>query len=363
MEIYQESLRRTVEWLLDTTRHGQGGSCAYWAPVLGWSDPYPETTGYLIPTLISYGVQYNHNQSLVTARALGDWLLSIQHIEGYWYGGIHPATSNAAPSVFNTAQILKGLMALFSHTGEEKWLVAATHGARWLASGVDDAGQWRIGNYLPGRNPSYYTQVAWPMLEVWNATGESNVLRSAKRVLDAILAMQKSNGVIPGWGFSYGRTAFTHTIAYTLRGALESARLLDDWGTYGAPVVKPLEVLRTKVEMSGGWLAGAFSEDWQPTSWYTCLTGNAQLAICYLILEERENDLRLVNTAAKLVDSVCNSQRSPLQRALPSLKGAVAGSQPVWGRYMFLRYPNWAAKYHSDALMRLMYRLQKTGMS
>lgn len=359
MEIYQESLRRTIDWLLDTTKHGKGGSCACWTPVLGWSAPYPETTGYLIPTLISYGEQYGHNQSLVTARALGDWLLSIQHVDGYWYGGTHPAASNAAPSVFNTAQILKGLMALHSYTGEERWLVAATQGASWLASGVDDAGQWHIGNYSLGFNPSYYTQVAWPMLEVWNVTRDSNVLQAAKRVLDAILARQKSNGVIAGWGFSQGKAAFTHTIAYTLRGALESARLLDDWGTYGVPVVKPLEVLRAKAEMSGGRLAGAFSEEWQPTSWYTCLTGIAQLAICYLILEERENELRLVNTAAKLVDCVCSSQRSLLQRALPSLNGAVAGSSPVWGRYMFLRYPNWAAKYHSDALMRLISRLQK----
>ena len=28
------------------------GSAAYWSPILGWGAPYPETTGYIIPTLL-----------------------------------------------------------------------------------------------------------------------------------------------------------------------------------------------------------------------------------------------------------------------------------------------------------------------
>jgi hypothetical protein len=41
------------------------------------------------------------------------------------------------------------------------------------------------------------------------------------------------------------------------------------------------------------------------------------------------------------------------------LRGAVAGSAPLWGDYMRMRYPNWAAKYHCDALMGVMARVER----
>ena len=33
------------------------------------------------------------------------------------------------------------------------------------------------------------------------------------------------------------------------------------------------------------------------------------------------------------------------------IRGGVKGSDPVWGSYLWLRYPNWAAKFGADALM------------
>jgi hypothetical protein len=71
--------------------------------------------------------------------------------------------------------------------------------------------------------------------------------------------------------------------------------------------------------------------------------------------ENRATDLRLVNAAAKLVDNVCANQRIVGLRN--ASYGAISGSAPFWGRYMFIRYPNWAAKYHADSLMMLMGRL------
>jgi len=56
-----------------------------------------------------------------------------------------------------------------------------------------------------------------------------------------------------------------------------------------------------------------------------------------------------LNAASKAIDVVVKYQiKSPLN---PNLKGAVAGSLPIYGRYMALRYPNWAVKFLADALM------------
>lgn len=356
---YDAHLHASIAWILRSIKHGKGGSCAYYAPWRVWSRPYPETTGYIIPTLLDYAEYTGRQETRDTAMQLGEWLLHIQLPEGAWNGGLHPAPTES-PSVFNTGQILLGLNALYKETGDLRWQEAAHRGASWLAKHVDAKGQWQVGNYHTGFNPSYYTRVAWPMLGTWSITEDGLIREAAERVLRAILKRRRDNGVIDGWGFEPEKPAFTHTIAYTIRGFLESALLLEDWDTYGEPVVQALDKLYSQAELNRGRLAGAYFNDWKKENWYTCLTGNVQVALCLMIYEERSPDLRLVNAACKLVDRVCDTQS--LRHPMAGNRGAVAGSVPIWGPYVKMRYPNWAAKFHSDALLRLIHRLRKEGL-
>ena len=34
----------------------------------------------------------------------------------------------------------------------------------------------------------------------------------------------------------------------------------------------------------------------------------------------------------------------------PDIRGGIKGSQPVWGRYAPLSFPNWATKFFVDAM-------------
>jgi hypothetical protein len=349
---YERHLAATAEWLLRSIQHGQGGSCAYFTLAGGWSRPYPETTGYLIPTLLTLSRTLEEFDGEERGVALGSWLLALQGSDGSWRGGVHPPKGDAAPSVFNTAQILQGLVALNDLSGDDRWLAAAQRGGRWLAAGVDRDGLWAGGDYRAAGTPSYYTYAAWPMLEVAERCDDETIRSAATGVLDAILSRRRENGSFAEWGFSEGVPAFTHTIAYTLQGLIASARLLDEWERYGKPVEKALWTLVERTEEADGRLAGRLDDEWEPAAGYVCLTGNAQLALCLLELDEREPDPRLGPAAARLVDVVCGAQR--LRAPLRGVRGAVAGSAPVWGRYMILRYPNWAAKYHCDALLRLL---------
>ena len=291
------------------------------------------------------------------AYDLGDWLLSIQHDSGYWLGGLHPNTKSSEGSVFNTGQILKGMMALYRHSGDQKFLDAAVKGSRWLAEGVDTKGVWPKNDYRAKQTPSYYTHVTWPMLEVWKESNDEYVRESAERFLNVVLSRKKSNGAFSDWGFEQGKPAFTHTIAYTIRGLQESARLLNKIDEYSMPTKQALEFLLRKAEFSNGKLPGAFDGEWKADDSYVCLTGNAQIAICLLILESYEKDLRIVNAAAKLVDFVCDAQRN--SSPLKGIRGGVAGSYPLWGKYMTFRYPNWSAKYHCDAMLSLIKRIEQ----
>jgi hypothetical protein len=354
---YRTHLARTFDWLALSVKKGKGGSCAHFSPLLGWSKPYPETTGYLIPTLLDGAGIFPEKDLSRTAASLGKWLLEIQLDCGAWQGGLYPGKGDVKPSVFNTGQIVKGLCALARHTDDERWLEAASRGASWLSDGVNEDGHWGHQDYRSSVTPTYYTHVAWPMLEAWKLTQDDAIRDSAERVLRVFLERRCENGAFDNWGFEEGKPSFVHTIAYTLRGFLESARLTDNWEDYGVATVEALEVLLRRAELNGGRLSGAYDSTWKGQTKYTCLTGNVQTAICLLMWEEQNPDLRIVNAAAKLVDYVCSQQW--LNTPLKGLCGGVAGSKPLWGKYMMMRYPNWAAKYHADGLMKLMRRLER----
>ncbi|MDZ7691015.1 MAG: hypothetical protein U5K69_07735 [Balneolaceae bacterium] len=114
---YRQHLDKTIQWLLKSN-HKKGGSRAHFNPVTGWGNPYPETTGYIIPTLIDYAREYDDQKARKVALNFGEWLLAIQNEKGYWNGGLYPAKKDN-PSVFNTGQILFGMIRLYQETGEE----------------------------------------------------------------------------------------------------------------------------------------------------------------------------------------------------------------------------------------------------
>jgi len=351
---YQRHLVAAADWLGRSERPG-GGSAAQFTPMLGWSRAYPETTGYIIPTLLEVARRSGDESHRARAIRLGKWLLSIQNADGSWNGGKHPSR-NPTPSVFNTGQILKGMVALWRSSRDTVWLDAAGRGSSWLAVGMGSDGLWKGGDYRSTGTPSYYSHVLWPLLEVAAERGDDQAREAAARGARTIVARTRGNGVISGWSFQEGAPAFTHTIAYTIRGIQECGRILDDRAMMDS-VTPALDTLVRRSELRAGALPGAFDEEWKPAGDYVCLTGNAQVARCVLIQEARSPDLRLVSAAAKMVDVVCGHQR--LQSPIAGIRGAVGGSAPLSGAYMRFRYPNWAAKYLCDAIMVLSDRLEK----
>jgi hypothetical protein len=354
---YRRHLDATAAWLVESVERGCGGSAAYATPFGWWSRPYPETTGYIIPTLLELKAWTPSLDVEQAAARCGHWLVHIQNPEGWWPAGLyHPGRIGRA-SIFNTAQVLRGLYALHKADRSGMWAESMTRGARWLAARVGADGLWPGGDYHAYVTPTYYTYAAAAMLRVGVAMDDGSVCEKALAVFDALLTRRRCDSSFDGWGFSATAPAFTHTIAYTIQGFLEAADILDAWRPYGDVARRSLEVLWRRAELRGGRLPAAFATGWVPVDKSVCLTGNAQIALCLLDWERREPDLRLVNGAAKLLDVVCASQSlTSLARAR---RGAVGGSSPLFGRYMRGRYPNWAAKYQADALISIIRRLAR----
>ena len=349
---HRESLEATASWLEESIAHGKGGSCAYFSPATGWSKPYPETTGYVIPTLLALSDALHGFDGAGRAEELGSWLISVQSEDGWWASGTHPPRGEPRPSVFNTAQILQGMVALYDASGEDRWLAAAQNACEWLTQSVDRNGLWSHRDYRAVGVPSYYTYAAWPMLMVAKRTDDGFARNVAQGVLQTILERRRPNGTFAAWGFEEGaKAAYTHTIAYTFQGLIESAKLLEDWETFGQPAEQGLLELAELAQKADGRLPGRIDDEWQPAARYVCLTGNAQLAGCLLDLNDVHPAPDLPAAALQLVNAVCDAQH--LRGPLAGIRGAVGGSSPLWGRYMMLRYPNWAAKYHCDILLRI----------
>jgi len=350
---FENHLQLSIDWLIKS-KHSKGGSSAYYAPLFGWSKPYPETTGYIIPILLEYHHYSGYKPAVVTAIEFGEWLLSIQSDDGYWYAGLYPP-KNEDPSVFNTGQILFGLVSLYNKTNESKWATSLDKATEWLCSTIDENGYWKHGHYR-GFNPAYYSRVAWAILQSSSVLDNESYRKKATLILDSLIKKRNPNGSFSGWGFNEQGPAFTHTIAYTIRGFLESSILLNDWQRYGQKTDIALQKFYDLAELKNGRLAGQYNENYSGKYYYSCITGNFQIALCLMRWHQVADDLRLMNAASKLIEYSIKTQSGNLP--LFFKKGGIPGSQPFWGRYMMFRYPNWSAKFCADAIL-LFLKLYK----
>src|SRR6516165_1940467 len=54
---------------------------------MGWVDPYPETTGYIIPTMLRYADHCRDSDAVKRAERMTEWEISIQLPDGGIQGG------------------------------------------------------------------------------------------------------------------------------------------------------------------------------------------------------------------------------------------------------------------------------------
>jgi hypothetical protein len=339
-------LDAAIEWLCRSCDETPGdGSAATYNLVLGWEDPYPETTGYIVPTLYTYADRTDRPELADRATSMADWLLSTQ----LPCGGFPEGTGTGGdPNVFNTGQIVLGLTAAYRRTGEERFRDATRRACDWLVETQDPAGSWSQHDYR-GTTHVYTTRVAWALLEAATIRSESQVayMDAAAANLEWVRSHRRENGWFEHAGFDQGDTPYLHTIAYTIRGMLEASQHLGDDEMFEAARDSADTLLA--LQQSDGVLKGEYDADWSP-GWYYCLPGNAQMGLVWIRLHQltgaEEYLLAARNTAEFL------KYRQPLTGP-PQVRGGIPGSYPYLGRYIFFRYPNWGAKFFADLLLAL----------
>lgn len=346
----KEHLKSAMEWLCraqDVT--GCGGVSGGYYLYKGWGQPYPETTGYIIPTFISYAKLIKDDNYIKRAISMGDWEIKIQLPSGAVRGemGI-----NDSPAVFDTGQVIFGWLSLYNETRQNRFMDAAIKAGDWLMSVQDKDGKWSKHIYQNTLH-TYNTRVAWSLMELYNVTNNKRYKTAAEKNILWAMDQARENGWFNHMSFSDNHPPHTHTIAYTLRGLLESSFYLS--GETKQKVVnivkKASENMVAKYE-SREYLPATLNENWESKDTYSCLTGNVQISIILLTLVKHRlinNGIKFLNVAQNLIDQV--KIRQSVDSKHLGIEGAIPGSYPIWGGYMPFAYPNWAAKFFADAIM------------
>lgn len=351
----REHLAAAMDWLVrahDACERG-GVARAYslrWRRMhraRGWLPAYPETTGYIIPTFFDYAAQTGSVEHRDRAVAMARWESEVQLESGAVRGGT--IEQPVSPAVFNTGQVIFGWVRAFRETGDVGFRESAWRAADFLAATQDPDGAWRRGRSRFARSGDnvYDARTAWGLLEAAQVTGQARHRDAALRGLDFAVSRQTPNGWFTDCCLDDDRRPLLHTLAYTMEGLLE-AGLLEKEERYVEAARRAADELLGRMRRDGS-LAGRFDAAWKPAVRWSCLTGDAQMAVVWLRLYEAMGAERHLEAARRMNRYLMSTQ--DLDAWDPGVRGGIKGSQPIFGAYGPWEYPNWAAKFFVDALL------------
>ncbi|MGH7606409.1 MAG: hypothetical protein ACREME_03635 [Gemmatimonadales bacterium] len=353
---HEPHLVAAIAWLVrahDATPDGgiaRGFSLA-WHPGFGrrgWQPSYPETTGYIIPTLYAAAARLGRPDLAARAERVARWEIDIQLPTGAVRGGVMGAPES--PAVFNTGQVLLGWLAALEETGQGIFADAARRAACYLARTLDPDGHWRSDNSRFARADStlYNARTAWALAEAGAQLEDGRFTDAAACNLRAVAELQAPNGWLPACCLTDPERPLLHTLAYAIRGLLEGGRVLGD-----TRLVRAAERAATALAATvrgDGWMSGRYRADWSAAVRWSCLTGEAQMANNWMRLAEITGDAKWLEPVPAVLLFLKRTQNRRSRE--PGLRGGIKGAWPVGGGYGAYEVLSWATKFFADALMR-----------
>lgn len=346
----RRALAAAAQWIAraqDAT--GSGGVSAYYdVPRRKWVGAYPETTGYIIETLLQYAEFCGDSEYRERALRMAVWESDIQLDDG----GVRAGTLDApqiVPTIFNTGQVLFGWVAAWQATADARFRDSARRAADWLVAAQDADGAWRrfASPFAAHTLNTYNTRVAFALAQAGTALGEARYTQAAVRNVEWALTQMHANGWLENNDLEDNAKPLTHTIAYATRGILEVGLLAGNTAFVDAATRIAHAV--AQAQRRDGALPGRLDADWRATARWSCATGNAQMAIIWQRLATETGDAAWQAFAGRAIAHGLSIQ--DLAASDAGVRGGMPGSAPLRGGYMTNRYPNWAAKFFMDALL------------
>lgn len=343
---YRKHLDATMRWLARSQR-SDGGFSASYSYLKGWSLPYPETTGYIIETVLRYSLIDTGNDWASVARKASYWLLDLELPAGGFPAGY---ANSGEPRVFNTGMILFGLSSAYKWFGDERFGESGLRTLSWLRDIQNPDGSWTTAS-LEGKPHTYHSRVAWGILEMAKAINEVDqflpVVISAN---NWVMEQQNDDGWFECNELIDGLPPLTHNIAYTIRGLLECGVQMGNQVWIGSAKLAAEAVYQDW--KSSGRLPAGYWSGWRRGPGFRCVTGDAQFGGIWFRLWQVTREKKWLDAAAGIAEQVANIQS--IRHPIPGARGGVPGAWPIWERYLRFAYPNWAAKFFADLLIFLL---------
>ncbi len=353
---HRPHLVAAIEWLQAAQDASPGGGIARGFSVAynayfggaGWQADYPETTGYIIPTLLEASHHLGRPDLADRAVRAARWECEIQMDSGAVQGGV--IGQGRTPAVFNTGQVMLGWLAAFEWTGDPAFEAAARRAGEYLVEVMQPDGHWRKGNsqFARAETTLYNARVAWALAEAGVRLQVPAFKDAAARNLHAVRREQAANGWFPNCCLTDPAHPLLHTLAYTIRGLLEGGRVLEDEQLLESGS-RAAQALLGRVSPEG-WMAGRFNPDWTGAASWSCLTGEAQMANNWMRLYVITGRREWLEPVPRILAFLKRTQNR--RSDLDGLRGGIKGSYPLSGGYGRFEILNWATKYFADALMR-----------
>lgn len=356
-----EHIRAVLDWLLRAQQAtpDDGVSESFFYPSLQWRPSYPETTGYIICSILrAANAGYGSPMMLrEAARRMGEWLVDVQLPDGAFQGG-NIGIRDPRPAVFNSGQILKGLTDLCTNRLDASGRIkrSAERAARWLVEKQDNDGAWRKGISVLTTEPvhAYNVRTAWALARYGRRFGDEASVKAGIKNGEWLLSLREDDGWFPLMNFDVGVDPLLHTIAYTIRGLLELGTLCgrDDFVDAAQHAAACVAKIQDPVT---GAVPGQLGKGYRPTVSWTNTTANSQMAVIWFRLAEITGESSWVEYGRRA--NAFNRSLHEIDSRNPGTRGAIRGSWPSHKGYGSYWYMNWTQKFFLDAL------LAETGVS
>ncbi len=336
-------IRKVIDWLVLAQNITKNGGVSKGYNLFGgWLPSYPETSGYIIPTFCDYADLVHNRKYLKICEEIADWECSMQLKNGAFKA--KKLKDNYTYYIFDTGQILLGLIRVYRELKKKIYINCAIKAGNFITENQDERGTWKTYTFQ-NISHAYNVRVAWALLELFLITNEEKFKFSAIKNIEWTLKQITKNYWFKK--INHINAPLTHFISYTIRGLLESGIILNDSRLKKISLNSALQLLNYFEKHKN--LPATFNSEWKSKSYYSCITGNAQLSIIWLRLFQIFRNKRFLFNAKELNNQL--KQKQTLDKKFKYIDGAIKGSDPIWGNYARFTFPNWAAKFFCDALI------------
>ena len=299
----------------------------------GWEKPYPETSGYIVGTLVQGSSVFSDYSLSRFAKRIATWLITIQSKEGYY------SDLRGEPQIFDTGQIIIGLCHIYC-SGLSDTCDAINKGSLWLLRNQNDDGSFTKFSYHKKAH-TYYSRVGAALIFAGLTLNNKTFIEAGIKNLDWVVNRQAKNGWIDLMSFD-GEDPYSHNIMYTAEGLLAGYLMVKD-DRYLTAVLNLLTPIADCFKKRQS-LPARFDANFVVTDKSVCVTGLAQW--CCLCQRLEGFDFK------KMGDTALETLKSyQLISANRFLNGALPGSVPFQSDYMRFALPNWGEKFFLDALI------------